>query len=184
MIIHWSDLIFHLISHYWIFHCRLCPHLHFSHDLISHLRFVHNPHLHPDFSSSSWLWSWDWIRSSVAFFFFSSGFGSRFIFIFYSTWSLSLAIYSSIYINIFKRLDSTGTCWLSSSMMMIINDFDYIFGNGFFTSQSQLIMLMPGNIPIHKNIRNSHFMMFIEYYDHHTLNFLNCCCFVMFWFTL
>ena len=109
----------------------------------------------------------------MAFFFFSSGFGSRFIFIFYSTWSFSLAIYSSIYI--FKRLDSTGTCWLSSSMM-IINDFDYIFGNGFFfASQSQLIMLMPGNIPIHKNIRNSHFMMVFESYDHHTLNFLNCC---------
>ena len=49
--------------------------------------------------------------SSNSIWIFSSGFGSRFIFIFYSTWSLSLAIYSSIYI--FKRLDSTGTSWLS-----------------------------------------------------------------------
>ena len=29
------------LEHYWIFHRRLCPSLHFTHDLISHLRFVH-----------------------------------------------------------------------------------------------------------------------------------------------
>ena len=56
------------LEHYWI-HRRLCPHLHFNHDLISHLRFVHS-------TSSSWFLilvmviRLDKIRSPVAFFFF------------------------------------------------------------------------------------------------------------------